>query len=170
MWILTDYAIKHGVQSTTRYRKTGGVKRGTSNRVPAIQRQRSGAKGGRAACRAARLRRQEQNVQSQPATVSSINSPPYPSTTGSATPSHYDYQSAYDYSPATPAYEQPLTSSYMFPCAYTSNVPMELKFEDNDFKVREQQLQECLFPQPSDSAFEEMLRLHMESSTPGIPT
>lgn len=59
MWILTEDAIKNGVQSTTRYRKIGGGKRGPGHRVPAIQRQRSGAKGGRAASRAARQRRQD---------------------------------------------------------------------------------------------------------------
>ncbi|KAK4942572.1 hypothetical protein LTR10_017701 [Elasticomyces elasticus] len=59
VWILTEDAIKNGVQSTTRYRKTGGGKRGLGHRVPAIQRQRSGARGGRAASRAARQRRQD---------------------------------------------------------------------------------------------------------------
>ncbi|KAI1619646.1 hypothetical protein EDD37DRAFT_570799 [Exophiala viscosa] len=59
VWILTEDAIKNGVQSTTRYRKTGGGKRGLGHRVAAIQRQRSGAKGGRAASRAARQRRQD---------------------------------------------------------------------------------------------------------------
>ncbi|KIW19071.1 hypothetical protein PV08_03361 [Exophiala spinifera] len=59
VWVLTEDAIKNGVQSTTRYRKAGGGKRHNGHRVPAIQRQRSGAKGGRATSRAARQRRQE---------------------------------------------------------------------------------------------------------------
>ena len=59
VWILTEDAIQNGVHSTTRYRKTGGGKRGLGHRVAAIQRQRSGAKGGRAASRAARQRRQD---------------------------------------------------------------------------------------------------------------
>jgi hypothetical protein len=48
------------VQSTTRYRKHGSNKKTNRARVPAPLRQRSGAKGGRAARRAAKLRREEQ--------------------------------------------------------------------------------------------------------------
>ncbi|KAL6253084.1 hypothetical protein RBB50_000804 [Rhinocladiella similis] len=71
IWILTDDAIKNGVQSTTRYRKAGGGKRHNGHRAPAVQRQRSGAKGGRAASRAARQRRQENPyVTSTPLTCS----------------------------------------------------------------------------------------------------
>ncbi|KAK5552353.1 hypothetical protein LTR46_009683 [Exophiala xenobiotica] len=70
VWVLTEDAVKNGVQSTTRYRKTGGGKR-MGQRAPAIQRQRSGAKGGRAASRAARQRRQENPfVTSTPLTAS----------------------------------------------------------------------------------------------------
>jgi hypothetical protein len=60
VWILTADAIRHGVQSTTRYRKHGSNKKTNRTRTPAPLRQRSGAKGGRAARRAARLRREEQ--------------------------------------------------------------------------------------------------------------
>jgi Forkhead domain len=60
VWILTEDAIRHGVQSTTRYRKHGSNKKTNRTRIPAPLRQRSGAKGGRAARRAARLRREEQ--------------------------------------------------------------------------------------------------------------
>ncbi|KAJ9645462.1 hypothetical protein H2204_001042 [Knufia peltigerae] len=71
VWVLTEDAIKNGIQSTTRYRKTGGGKRHNGHRAPAIQRQRSGAKGGRAASRAARQRRQENPyVTSTPLTCS----------------------------------------------------------------------------------------------------
>ncbi|EXJ83302.1 hypothetical protein A1O1_06921 [Capronia coronata CBS 617.96] len=59
VWMLTEDAIQHGVQSTTRYRKTAGAKRMGGTRTAAIQRQRSGARGGRAARWAARQRRQE---------------------------------------------------------------------------------------------------------------
>lgn len=55
IWGLTEDAIKHGVQSTTRYRKTG-TSRKNCGRSPAVPRQRSGAKGGIAARRSARLR------------------------------------------------------------------------------------------------------------------
>lgn len=49
------------MQSTTRYRKTVACKTG-SNRPPAIQRQRSGARGGRAARRSAKLKRRQRNT------------------------------------------------------------------------------------------------------------
>ncbi|KAL1956745.1 hypothetical protein VTO42DRAFT_6895 [Malbranchea cinnamomea] len=55
VWALTEEAIRNGVQSTTRYRKQGSKK--TKSEHPVPQRQRSGAKGGRAAKRSARVRR-----------------------------------------------------------------------------------------------------------------
>ncbi|KIX08199.1 uncharacterized protein Z518_02855 [Rhinocladiella mackenziei CBS 650.93] len=76
-WILTKDAVKNGVQSTTRYRKTGGAKRSLASQVPAIQRQRSGAKGGRAARRAARQRRQERSFVSDRPPSGSPATPSY---------------------------------------------------------------------------------------------
>lgn len=58
-WALTEEAIKNGVQSTTRYRKPGSKKTPKSEN-PAPQRQRSGAKGGRAARKFARNKRAAQ--------------------------------------------------------------------------------------------------------------
>ncbi|EAS33546.2 uncharacterized protein CIMG_04570 [Coccidioides immitis RS] len=63
VWVLTERAIKHGVQSTTRYRKPGIHKKTTKSEQPAPQRQRSGAKGGRAAKKAAKFRRALQEAQ-----------------------------------------------------------------------------------------------------------
>ncbi|KAF2812889.1 uncharacterized protein BDZ99DRAFT_381656 [Mytilinidion resinicola] len=59
MWRLTDSAIREGVKSTTRYRSKLPNKRGCRSQNPAPQRQASGAKGGQAARKAARLRRSE---------------------------------------------------------------------------------------------------------------
>jgi hypothetical protein len=56
-WILTEKARKEGVQSTTRYRKQGIHKKTAKSEHPAPQRQRSGAKGGRAAKKIPKLRR-----------------------------------------------------------------------------------------------------------------
>ncbi|PYH40884.1 uncharacterized protein BP01DRAFT_419103 [Aspergillus saccharolyticus JOP 1030-1] len=47
-WRLTEEAVKYGVQSTTRYRKQASNKKTSSADPPAPQRQRSGAKGGKA--------------------------------------------------------------------------------------------------------------------------
>ncbi|PWY80007.1 hypothetical protein BO83DRAFT_201083 [Aspergillus eucalypticola CBS 122712] len=47
-WRLTNEAIKNGVQSTTRYRKQASYRKALGSDPPAPQRQRSGAKGGKA--------------------------------------------------------------------------------------------------------------------------
>ncbi|KAK2871744.1 hypothetical protein FQN49_002869 [Arthroderma sp. PD_2] len=62
-WVLTERAIRHGVQSTTRYRKPGVHKKSQKSDHPAPQRQRSGARGGRAAKKAAKYRRAIQESQ-----------------------------------------------------------------------------------------------------------
>ena len=56
MWKLTDRAILEGVKSTTRYRSKQPNKRGHRMGQPQPQRQASGAKGGHASKRSARLR------------------------------------------------------------------------------------------------------------------
>ncbi|RAH77135.1 hypothetical protein BO86DRAFT_441920 [Aspergillus japonicus CBS 114.51] len=55
-WRLTEEAVKYGVQSTTRYRKQASNKKTSSSDPPAPQRQRSGAKGGKATKIKAKLR------------------------------------------------------------------------------------------------------------------
>ena len=57
VWVLEASAIMEGVKSTTRYRKTNSNKKAGRAEHPAPQRQRSGAKGGKAAKKAARQRR-----------------------------------------------------------------------------------------------------------------
>ncbi|OJJ03573.1 hypothetical protein ASPVEDRAFT_43054 [Aspergillus versicolor CBS 583.65] len=47
-WRLTDDAAENGIQSTTRYRKQTNYKKSAVSDPPAPQRQRSGAKGGKA--------------------------------------------------------------------------------------------------------------------------
>jgi hypothetical protein len=61
VWYLTEDAAINGVQATTRYRKKDQIKRAPLSGSPDFRRQKSGAKGGRAAKRAARLRRVEQS-------------------------------------------------------------------------------------------------------------
>ena len=60
-WVLEDWAVKDGVKSTTRYRKPPS-RRAHRSENPAPQRQRSGAKGGRAARKFARRRRSTRHV------------------------------------------------------------------------------------------------------------
>jgi hypothetical protein len=60
MWRLTDEAIREGVKSTTRYRSKQPNKRGHRTQQPQPQRQASGAKGGQAAKRSARMKRNGQ--------------------------------------------------------------------------------------------------------------
>lgn len=62
LWRLTEEALRDGVISTTRYRKD--PKRKPERRaVPALNRQASGAKGGRATRDASRMRQQQQQQQ-----------------------------------------------------------------------------------------------------------
>ncbi|KAI4205870.1 MAG: hypothetical protein LQ350_000055 [Teloschistes chrysophthalmus] len=57
IWVLEPAAERDGVKSTTRYRKTGSNKRAVRTRHPAPERQRSGARGGKAARNFAKIRR-----------------------------------------------------------------------------------------------------------------
>ncbi|KAF1816640.1 hypothetical protein P152DRAFT_131005 [Eremomyces bilateralis CBS 781.70] len=57
MWRLDEDAVREGVKSTTRFRTKQGNKRNGRSHHPAPQRQASGAKGGQATKRNARLRR-----------------------------------------------------------------------------------------------------------------
>ncbi|MCJ1383460.1 hypothetical protein MMC17_006574 [Xylographa soralifera] len=57
IWVLEPSALENGVQSTTRYRKVGANKKTGRNDTVAAQRQRSGARGGRAAKKSSRARR-----------------------------------------------------------------------------------------------------------------
>ncbi|KAL9595621.1 MAG: hypothetical protein Q9219_006327 [cf. Caloplaca sp. 3 TL-2023] len=56
IWVLEPSALVDGVKSTTRFRKSGSSKKTGKAKHPAPERQRSGAKGGKAARKAARLR------------------------------------------------------------------------------------------------------------------
>ncbi|KAF9885731.1 hypothetical protein FE257_012616 [Aspergillus nanangensis] len=55
-WRLTEEAVKNGIQSTTRYRKQANYKKTLASEPPAPQRQRSGAKGGKATKSTAKFR------------------------------------------------------------------------------------------------------------------
>lgn len=57
IWVLEESALVEGVRSTTRYRKHNPNRKGGKGETPAPQRQRSGAKGGKAARKSARMRR-----------------------------------------------------------------------------------------------------------------
>ncbi|KAL8769142.1 MAG: hypothetical protein Q9209_004776 [Squamulea sp. 1 TL-2023] len=57
IWVLEPAALVNGVKSTTRYRKSGSNKRVAKAGQPAPERQRSGARGGKAARNAAKIRR-----------------------------------------------------------------------------------------------------------------
>jgi hypothetical protein len=87
VWLLTEDAIKNGVQSTTRYRKTGAGKKPLGGRMPALQRQRAGARGGRAARKSAKRRNQDQSAYTDPMSTAS------PSTTSYS--DYGDYQFEY---------------------------------------------------------------------------
>jgi hypothetical protein len=158
VWILTEDAIRHGVQSTTRYRKHGSNKKTNRTRIPAPLRQRSGAKGGRAARRAAKLRREEQmNRQgssslSQNARVSTF----YGLTTADRTSQEADYFSVA--SPLTPENEpvfafpqQPDGSSYYY------HLPEFYDLKTETFSGQVQTKYGGGLPRKADACMREML-------------
>jgi hypothetical protein len=98
----------HGVQSTTRYRKTGGVKKTGVGGSPDYRRQRSGAKGGRAARRAARLRRLEQSYPHWAPITTPEDAGPFNNLEHTVNYLN-DYYSHYDSSPPTPSENFPYT-------------------------------------------------------------
>ncbi|KAL8692558.1 MAG: hypothetical protein Q9218_002451 [Villophora microphyllina] len=57
IWVLEPSALLDGVKSTTRYRKSGSNKKVVKARHPAPERQRSGARGGKASRNFAKIRR-----------------------------------------------------------------------------------------------------------------
>ncbi|KAI9717869.1 MAG: hypothetical protein M1812_004396 [Candelaria pacifica] len=61
IWVLEPSAIQGGVKSTTRYRKTVPNKKSYRSENPAPRRQQSGSKGGKAARKAAKMRRSARN-------------------------------------------------------------------------------------------------------------
>lgn len=57
MWFLTEHALRHGVQSTTRYRKQNNSRKSAYSRDLDWKRQNSGSKGGKASRKATQMRR-----------------------------------------------------------------------------------------------------------------
>lgn len=102
VWLLTEDAIQNGVQSTTRYRKTGGGKRPLGTRTPAYQRQKSGAKGARAARQVTKIRRRGQNLLEHPSPSScSPGTPSYSDLSDYGFDNH-DYHPTFSSCPLTP--------------------------------------------------------------------
>ena len=161
VWVLTEYAIKHGVQSTTRYRKTGTAKKGVSNRVPAIQRQQSGAKGGRAARRAARLKRQGEDQRRAKTVPPEIETPTSFGHSGSPLSIAQDHWSSYSCSPTTPAEDQYLSTTYSLPhrSYYEYDQEMGPKQGTDSVLYEEEQLRQMLSQSAaSDTEFEDNAR------------
>lgn len=64
VWYLTEYALRNGVESTTRYRKQHSGRRSAYTRDLDWKRQNSGSRGGKAARKAAQMRRMGANANS----------------------------------------------------------------------------------------------------------
>ena len=165
MWVLTELAIKNGVQSTTRYRKTGGAKKTNLNRVPAVQRQRSGAKGGQAARRAAKLRRREQAEYQQ--LVSPLQALSTPSSFECSDPyactAETDYLS--NYAPVTPPDDRLFGVSNALPLAPNSIEPQRFKMDGGHVDENEQSMHDLGAHGLSDACIDDLLRLHPDSSS-----
>ena len=104
--MLEDFAIKNGVQSTTRYRKRTGNQKVTKSENPAPSRQTSGRKGGISASKT-KSSRQRLKID-----ASDLRRPVHRPETGRHP---YQYQSQHrfsrDFSPLTPSPEEPPQSA-----------------------------------------------------------
>ena len=154
VWFLTDKALRNGVQSTTRYRKTGGARKSALNGRPDAQRARSGAKGGRAARRAARLRQIEQSPYlpwSAPVTPSELGS--FDQLVQAANAMN-EFPRPRSNSPPSPVEQEPYT-----PCSIGSRgefAPTSshgMKYESGANFFDEYSSQDLLFPQNFDNHF-----------------
>lgn len=175
VWILTENAIRNGVQSTTRYRKNVSGKRVNNNRTPAPLRQRSGAKGGRAAKRAASLRKKEHPIHHDQLEL----------------PLEYPLTSMYDYAgstcdgaessdafsildPTTPAPDfsfgsDPSYQTPRFTIGQTSS-PMYRSSNPASIDEPDQGIHDYGYHPTSDVTLENMLRAHHDSTASNLPT
>jgi len=158
---LTDHAIKNGVQSTTRYRKNATSKKTSINRALDIQRQRSGAKGGRAARRAARLKRQEDNQRPAKNIQTGTANPVLSSFNISPVSNAQDQWSSYSYSPTTPSDDQFLSSSYSLPqpSYYEFGMEIEPKYEEQCYMDEDERLRQILSQSTAEELFDDVARL-----------
>lgn len=159
VWILTADALKHGVQSTTRYRKSGPAKKGGGSKGPAIQRQRSGAKGGRAARRAAHLRR---HMETPPRTIPHV-AEEYPH--GFASPTISSPQDAWSNisaSPATPT--DRATISYSLPQQFDYDYSDASGKFEVDTSFEDHYLRQTLSQTVPEDAYEDFSRVYRSES------
>jgi len=160
VWVLTELAIKNGVQSTTRYRKTGSAKKTNLNRVPAVQRQRSGAKGGQAARRAAKLRRREQAEYRQ--LVSPLQALSTLSSFGYSDSYSCTAETAYlsNYAPVTPPDDRLFGVLNVLPLAPNSIERQRFKMDGGHVDENEQGMHDLGAHGLSDACIDNLLRLH----------
>lgn len=175
MWVLTEHAIKHGVQSTTRFRKNHLSKRGAVSKTSSAKRRRSGARGGRATRRAGRSKRtiddsdKVKTNQIQPDTIVPLDSIDHImperrdqwANYGSYSP--YNSYSPYDpYSPNTPQADHLLNFTYNLPQnPHCQMGEADIKYEAGVFLDDEEQLRRILSQADSEDMFEEHYNVMM---------
>ncbi|OQV00890.1 Fork head domain-containing protein isoform 2 [Cladophialophora immunda] len=162
VWILTDEAIKNGVQSTTRYRKTGAGKKPVGGRLPAIKRQRAGAKGGRAARHAAKRKYQDQ------AAFTDSTATPSPSTASYSDCT--DYQSFDFHDPRPTVRSWPMTpvepnlapeEANLLRCLSPQST-LGFRAQHMGYGEENVHLQNALLQSMRDQQLEELVRLHVD--------
>ncbi|OAL39799.1 hypothetical protein AYO20_00711 [Fonsecaea nubica] len=162
VWILTAEAIENGVQSTTRYRKTGAGKKPLGGRTPAIQRQRAGAKGGRAARHAAKRKYQEQGALTDSTATPSPSTASYSDCT--------DYQSFDFHDPRSTVRSWPMTPVEPNLAAEEANLLRCLSPQGTlGFRAQHigngeenMHLQNALLQSMRDQQLEELVRFHAD--------
>lgn len=156
VWVLTEHAIRNGVQSTTRYRKHNPCKKGMGSKAPAIQRQRSGARGGRAARRAKLLKRSEGSGRKAPTSQPSPRNSVRFGLVDEMMPARHEQWSKYSVcSPATPDTDGFLSPSFGMPVhsQYEAVENGGIKYEVDPFLDEDDQLCQMFTPRNSHSAF-----------------
>lgn len=143
MWVLTGEAIKHGVQSTTRFRKNNTSKKSAGSKAPALQRQRSGARGGRAAKRAAQSKRTVDRVEKAESDRTEFRASHPFNFNEHRMAAYQDDWCGYSVdSPLTPEDDHYFTPSYSLPQCSQFEVrgDVETKYEANHYLNEEDQL------------------------------
>jgi len=162
--MLTDDAIENGVQSTTRYRKSGTGRRTLGHGIPAAQRQRSGARGGRAARRGARQRREEQSTITNLTSSSSPITPPYSDVSGCQSFDYHDrHGRAYRSWPMTPADgNQHLADDAIRYISLSPRSPLSFNLQQTGYADEHLHSQNTLSRSTQDQSLSEIAGYHAE--------
>ncbi|KIW70411.1 hypothetical protein PV04_02683 [Phialophora macrospora] len=162
VWVLTKDAIDNGVQSTTRYRKTGAGKRPLGGRMPAIQRQRAGARGGRAARNSVKRRQQDHSAFTDPTSTASPSTTSYSDYSDYPRFDYHELQPAARSWPMTPAEDNLAADENNLFNSLTPQSKLELSPQNLAYGEENMHMQNVLLQSMRDQHVGESVRFHAE--------